>query len=91
MAGRIRELFPKCPCKEAEEIARFTAARGSGRIGRSEAGRALDDRVIVLAIRASIRHNLTAYDKLLASGTDREKARSLVLENVDKTERQWRK
>jgi len=39
MAKRILELFPQCPKDEAERIAAFTATRGSGRVGRSAAGR----------------------------------------------------
>jgi hypothetical protein len=91
MAGRILELFPGCPQEEALDIARFTATRGSGRVGRSAAGRSLDDRAMILAVRASIRHNHTPYDDLLAQGIDRELARERVLDTVDRTAKQWQK
>src|SRR5882724_9668806 len=42
MAQRILELYPGCPPQEARAIARHTAARGSGRVGRTEAGRGLE-------------------------------------------------
>ena len=42
MATEILRLFPGCPRARAEEIARHAGARGSGRVGRSAAGRALD-------------------------------------------------
>jgi hypothetical protein len=38
MADEIRRLFPGCPPERAREIAGHTAARGSGRVGRSSAG-----------------------------------------------------
>jgi hypothetical protein len=40
-AAAIRAAFPGCPVSRAEAIARHAATRGSGRIGRSAAGRAL--------------------------------------------------
>jgi hypothetical protein len=48
MAGEITRLFPRCPPERAEAIARHTALRGSGRVGRSAAGRALDSEALGL-------------------------------------------
>lgn len=42
LASEIRRLYPGCPAERAEAIARHAGARGSGRVGRSAAGRALD-------------------------------------------------
>jgi hypothetical protein len=42
LAEAIGRLFPACPSERRAEIATHTAARGSGRVGRSAAGRALD-------------------------------------------------
>ncbi|MEJ2007758.1 MAG: DUF2293 domain-containing protein [Acidobacteriota bacterium] len=75
MAAKIRAMFPGCPPQEALAIARHTALRGSGRVGRSAAGRSLDEHALRLAVIASIRHNHTTYDKLLAQGLDRSNAR----------------
>lgn len=51
---------------------------GSGRVGRSAAGRALDARAVELAVAASVRHEDTGYDDLLMSGLDRAEARDQV-------------
>jgi hypothetical protein len=56
MAEEIRRLFPRCPPERADAIARHTALRGSGRVGRSAAGRALGEQAITLAVVASVRH-----------------------------------
>ena len=71
MAEKIRELYPGCPPAEARLIAKHTAVCGSGRVGRSAAGRALDDHAIGLAVAAYVRHRHTRYDELLMSGRER--------------------
>lgn len=76
IAGEIRRLFPACPAERAEAMARHMAARGSGRIGRTSAARALDPDAIELAVIASIRHVDTGYDALLMSGVERDAARA---------------
>ncbi|HEX9999230.1 MAG TPA: hypothetical protein VGB74_02155 [Actinoplanes sp.] len=42
LAEEIGRLFPGCPPPRAATISRHAGARGSGRVGRSAAGRALD-------------------------------------------------
>ena len=42
MAAEIVRLFPGCPPERAQSIARHASVRGSGRVGRSAAGRALE-------------------------------------------------
>jgi len=91
LGGEIRRLFPGCPPDRAEAIAGHTAARGSGRVGRSAAGQALDERAITLAVVASVRHTDTGYDELLMSGTPREEARSLVSAEIDRVLDSWRR
>lgn len=90
MASEIRWLFPGCPAERAEGIARHAAARGSGRVGRTAAGRALDPQAIELAVAASVRHQETLYDELLMSGVDRESARAEVRDSVMRTLDAWR-
>lgn len=90
MAAKIAELFPGCPPGRAEEIARHAAARGSGRVGRSAAGRALDEQALELAVVASIRHADTPYDDLLMSGMGRDEARDRVRDEVARTVEAWR-
>jgi hypothetical protein len=90
MAEEISRLFPGCPPKRAEAIAAHTAMRGSGRVGRSAAGRALDERALVSAVVASVRHEDTDYDELLMAGVPRDEARLRVRAAVDEVLDRWR-
>jgi hypothetical protein len=89
MAVKIRELFPGCPEAEARRIAAHTAERGSGRVGRSAAGRRLDSKALTLAVAAALRHNQTNYDELLAQGVERDVARAKVRGKVDDILERW--
>ena len=89
-AAAIGEQFPGCPVDRAEAIALHAAARGSGRVGRSAAGRALDRDAVRLAVVASVRHVDTDYDALLMSGVDRESARAQVHQRVEDVVNAWR-
>lgn len=90
-AAEIVRLFPGCPAPRAEAIARHAATRGSGRIGRSAAGRAANAGAVELAMIASVRHQDTAYDELLMAGIDRARARERVRDQVDRTLDRWRR
>ena len=90
IAGKIRELFPSCPPGEAKAIAMHTAVRGSGRVGRSAAGRALDDAAVTLAVVAFIRHKYTPYDELWMRGADRAEARQQVQPRIQEVLDAWR-
>ena len=83
MAAEITRLFPRCQPGRAEAIARHTSLRGSGRVGRSAAGRALDEKAITLAVVASVRHEDTDYDALLMAGVSREDARERIRGAID--------
>jgi hypothetical protein len=89
-AREIRRMFPGCPAARAEAIARHTGLRGSGRVGRSAAGRALDEAAIRAAVVASVRHDDTAYDALLMSGVPRAAARERIRADVDRVLDRWR-
>jgi hypothetical protein len=89
MAGEITRLFPRCPPERAGAVARHTARRGSGRVGRSAAGRALDEEALTLAVVASIRHEDTGYDDLLMSGVPREEARDRIRPAIDRILATW--
>lgn len=82
LADEIATTFPGCPAQRARAIARHAATRGSGRIGRTAAARALGHHTIELAVTAAVRHEDTAYDELLMSGTDRAEARDRVRDDV---------
>src|SRR5947208_6329514 len=70
-AREIARQFPGCLPERAAAIAARAGARGSGRVGRTAAGRALDPEAISLAVAASVRHLDTGYDELLMSGGPR--------------------
>jgi hypothetical protein len=89
MAERIQQLFPGVPSNDARTIASHTAVRGSGRVVRTAAGRALDENALRMAVIAAIRHNYTNYDELLATGLERSEARALVRDRVDEILEKW--
>ncbi len=90
MTQAILELFPSCPPKEARAIAAHTGARGSGRVGRTSAGRALEPEALTAAVVATIRHNHTRYDQLLMSGWNRKDARDAVRDAIEGIIEFWR-
>jgi hypothetical protein len=90
LAGAIVRLFPGCPPSRAEQIASHTGLRSSGRVGRSAAGRALDDRAVTAAVVASVRHTDTPYDELLMSGVARQDARDRIRPDIDRILDTWR-
>jgi hypothetical protein len=90
LAEQIRKLFPGCPPSRAIAIAEHTGLRGSGRVGRSAAGRALAESAVVLAVVASVRHVDTDYDSLLMAGESRNVARERVQHAIDKVLEVWR-
>jgi hypothetical protein len=90
LAAEIRRLFPGCPAERAAAIARHTATRGSGRVGRTAAGRALDTDAVTNAVVASVRHDDTGYDTLLMSGVPRPEARQQVQPDIDHVLDTWR-
>ena len=89
-AREISRLFPSCPAWRAARISSHAVERGSGRVGRSAAGRAVDERAVRSAVVASIRHEDTDYDELLMSGTERAVAREQVRRSVDEVLERWR-
>src|SRR4029453_6304579 len=78
LAEAVGRLFPGCPPGRAETIRQPAAVPGSGRVGRSAAGRALDERAVTMAVVASVRHEDTDYDELLMAGVPRGGARARV-------------
>ncbi|GAA3781776.1 hypothetical protein GCM10022206_20960 [Streptomyces chiangmaiensis] len=88
-ALEIRRLFPGCPADRAQVIAAHASVRGSGRVGRSTAGRALSPEAVTAAVRASVRHTETPYDKLLMDGVPRAEARRRIANGVEAVLREW--
>jgi hypothetical protein len=90
LTDAIVRLFPGCPPSRAEQIADHTGLRGSGRVGRSAAGRALDENAVTAAVVASVRHTDTPYDELLMSGVARQDARDRTRPDIDRVLDTWR-
>ncbi|MEE1754954.1 DUF2293 domain-containing protein [Streptomyces sp. SP18CS02] len=91
LATEIRRLFPGCPPERAVGIAAHASARGSGRVGRTAAGRALDEGAVTAAVRASVRHLDTEYDALLMSRVPRRQARTRVAPAIEAVLGAWRR
>jgi hypothetical protein len=89
MAAEIGRIFPGCPAPRATQIAERAGERGSGRVGRSAAGRALDEQAMTLAVVASVRHQDTDYDSLLMAGLSRAEARDHVRPAIDEILATW--
>lgn len=89
-AHEILRLYPACPKERAEAIARHTCERGSGRVGRTAAGRSLDREALALAVAAAVRHADTNYDELLMSDLERAEARARVRPEVERILESWR-
>ena len=85
----IRKQFPGCPAEEAEHIAMWTCAKGSGRIGRSAATKRFDSSALRLAVIAHIRHAHSGYDTLLMRCGDRQLARQQVYPTIDAVLSRW--
>jgi len=91
MTETILRLFPGCPPKEASAIAAHTSVRGSGRVGRTSSGRALEEQALTAAVVAAIRHKHTRYDELLMRGYSRMEARDSIRDAVDRVVERWRR
>jgi hypothetical protein len=89
LVQEITRLYPHCPAERAEAIARHTSLKGSGRVGRSAAGRSLDEGAVTLAVAASVRHEDTNYDDLLMSGVSRDVARDRTRPTVAQVLAAW--
>jgi len=89
-AKRVRELFPKCPAGREQVIAEHACQKYSGRVGRSAQAKNLDEKSILLAVIAHIRHAETNYDEFLARGLDRSLARDAVKDVIDKVLENWK-
>jgi hypothetical protein len=88
-AKRVRELFPNCPPGREQVIAEHACQKYSGRVGRSASAKNLDEKAVLLAITAHIRHAETQYDQLLAEGEERHLARDQVKGEIKEVFARW--
>ncbi|MFF8274661.1 DUF2293 domain-containing protein [Streptomyces lateritius] len=91
LEAEILRLFPRCPAERATEIAAHASMKGSGRVGRTAAGRSLDRGAVTAAVRAAVRHVDTEYDALLMRGVPRHQARTRVAPAIEAVLRAWRR
>ena len=89
-AKRVLELFSNCPAGREKIIAEHACQKYSGRVGRSAQAKSLDEKSILLAVIAHIRHVETSYDEFLAQGMDRSLARAEVKDVIDKVLENWK-
>ncbi len=89
-AKRVRELFPNSPAGREQVIAEHACQKYSGRVGRSAQAKRLDEKSILLAVIAHIRHIETNYDELLMQGMERSSARDEVKNVIDKVLGNWK-
>ena len=89
-AKRVRELFPNCPAGREQVIAEHACQKYSGRVGRSVEAKRLDEKSILLAVIAHIRHTETNYDELMMQGMDRSSARGEVKNVIDIVLENWK-
>ncbi|WP_078886392.1 DUF2293 domain-containing protein [Streptomyces sp. MUSC 125] len=89
--AEIVRLFPGCPTGRARAIAVHASVRGSGRVGRSAAGRTLSEGAVIAAVVAAVRHVDTPYDELLMGGVPRYEARRRITPAVESVLRTWRR
>lgn len=89
-AKQVRQLFPNCPAGREQVIAEHACQKYSGRVGRSAGAKSLDEKSILLAVIAHIRHIETSYDEFLAQGMDRSLARAEVKDVIDKVLENWK-
>lgn len=88
-AQRVRECYPSCPAGAERAIAEHACLKYSGRVGRSAAARDLDEKAVLLAVVAHIRHVETPYDQLLGAGVNRLLARRQVEDQVRGVVHEW--
>ena len=89
--NRFGKCFPAALPKKRARLRRTPPVRGSGRVGRTAPGRALDEEALRAAVIAAIRHRHTDYDRLLMKGWDRMDARNAVRGDVNRVLDEWRK
>jgi hypothetical protein len=83
----LKSEFPLMPKETLKIILEHAFLKGSGRVGRT--GMISDERKILLAVEAHIRHVHTPYEKLLDEGVSRKDAREQVWSTIQAVERAW--
>ena len=90
LQNRCASYFPVVPLDANKSSLSMPAEKYSGRVGRSASAKSLDEKSILLAVIAHIRHTETNYDEFLAQGMDRSLARDEVKDVIDKVLKSWK-
>lgn len=88
-SARVRDLYPNCPIGREKVIAEHACRKYSGRVGRSEAAKALNEEAVDFAVAAHVRHEETDYDQMLQDGFERSIARNQVRAQVSLVLDEW--
>jgi hypothetical protein len=83
----LKEKFPLMPKDSLKVVLEHAFLKGSGRVGRT--AMISDEKKVLLAVEAHIRHVHTPYEKLLEEGVCRNKAREKVWKTIQAVERAW--
>lgn len=78
----LTALLPQAPYSDTEPIRQMALARKFSALPPSIA--------VWLSAVAHVRHEHSAYDRLLAEGYDREAARFFVIDEINATLTRWR-
>lgn len=78
-----------CPEGTETVIAEYACLKYSGRIGRTGAAKSFDEQAVRLAVIAHIRHTETEYGELLRNGYDRDDARAMVKNSIERILMEW--
>ena len=89
VAEKLQAMFPGCPPEATARIAAWTCRKHSGRVGRSAAAKEFDPQALRLAVIAHIRHEHTRYDELLMEHGNRQLARDIVRDQIQKVLAGW--
>lgn len=84
---RILQVFPNCD--RALKIAKEAYHRKDMGIARNR--RFMNDKDIHFLINAYVRHTFTDYERLLASGMNRQEARTIVKQQIYLKIKEWGK
>ncbi|CAI7645023.1 unnamed protein product [Penicillium bialowiezense] len=83
----LKSEFPLMPKETLKIVLEHAFLKGSGRVGRT--AMISDEKKVLLAVDAHIRHVHTPYEKLLDAGVSRKEARKQVWDAVKAVERSW--
>lgn len=86
---QLAKLYPGCPRRAADKIARQACERHSRRSARTPSGKQPERPPVRQAVAAHVRNTATRYGELLVEGKTRIQARKLVKSEVSAVLDEW--